>query len=310
MNFYPIPPVIQAEILTQIPAHLRCTGQPTDWRGGSALPASDIFLEGPVYSSDGELYVTDIPYGRILKIDAQKQVTECVKYDGEPNGLVIREDGCIVIADYKQGLLIFDPSTGALSPLLARRNMERFKGPNDLVVSSKNEIYFTDQGQTGMSDPTGRVYRLCPDGRLDCLVDNGVSPNGIALSPDERFLYVAMTRSNSVWRLPLNSDGSTTKAGLFFQSFGTSGPDGLTVDEDGNLFICHPSLASVFVVDADGIPKARIVTSSEGGKNLTNCTFGGEDGKTLFITDSMKGNIQFVRWHCGGSVKPKAVKTR
>lgn len=102
MNFYPIPPVIQAEILTQIPAHLRCTGQPTDWRGGSALPASDIFLEGPVYSSDGYLYVTDIPYGRILKIDAQKQVTECVKYDGEPNGLVIREDGCIVIADYKQ----------------------------------------------------------------------------------------------------------------------------------------------------------------------------------------------------------------
>lgn len=102
MNFYPIPPVIQADILVQIPPSLRCTGQPTDWRSGSALPSSDIFLEGPVITSDGDLYVTDIPYGRILKIDTQMQITECARYDGEPNGLVIREDGCLVIADYKQ----------------------------------------------------------------------------------------------------------------------------------------------------------------------------------------------------------------
>jgi sugar lactone lactonase YvrE len=152
-----------------------------------------------------------------------------------------------------------------------------------------------------MTDQTGRVYRLTKDGRLDCLLDNGISPNGIVLSPDERFLYVAMTRSNAVWRLPLNADGSTTKAGLFFQSFGCAGPDGLAVDEEGSLFICHPSLGSVFVVDSDGVPKARIVTAPEGGKNLTNCTFGGEDGKTIFITDSIKGNVQFVKWHCKGA---------
>jgi hypothetical protein len=102
MNFYPVPPVIQAEIMVRIPDSMRCSGQPTDWRGGSALPASDIFLEGPVYTKEGNLYITDIPYGRILKVDAQKQVTECVRYDGEPNGLALREDGCMVIADYKQ----------------------------------------------------------------------------------------------------------------------------------------------------------------------------------------------------------------
>lgn len=192
-----------------------------------------------------------------------------------------------------------------MSPHLTRRNLERFKGPNDLVISSKSEVYFTDQGQTGMTDQTGRVYRLSPDGRLDCLVDNGVSPNGVALSVDERFLFVAMTRSNAVWRLPLNTDGSTTKAGLFFQSFGCAGPDGLAVDEEGSLFICHPSLGSVFVVDADGVPKAKIVTAVGGGKNLTNCTFGGEDGKSLFITDSIEGNVQIVRWHCRGAARAK-----
>lgn len=156
-----------------------------------------------------------------------------------------------------------------------------------------------------MTDPTGRVYRLSPDGRLDCLLDNGVSPNGLALSPDERFLYVAMTRSNSVWRLPLNADGSVTKAGLFFQSFGCAGPDGLAVDEEGSLFICHPSLGSVFVVDSDGVPKARIVTAEGGGRNLTNCMFGGEDGRTVLITDSIKGNVQCVRWHCRGAVRAR-----
>ncbi|GKZ68477.1 hypothetical protein AnigIFM60653_003408 [Aspergillus niger] len=310
MNFYPPPPTIQAEIYACIPSHLRCTGQPTEWRSGSARPASDIFLEGPVYTQNGDLYIVDVPYGRILKIDKNKEVTECIRYDGEPNGLVVREDGCLVIADYKQGILLFSPTTNTLTPLLTRRNLERFKGPNDLIISSKNEIYFTDQGQTGMTDPSGCVYRLSPDGRLDCLVSNGISPNGLVLSPDERFLYVAMTRQNSVWRLPLHADGSTSKVGLFFQSFGCAGPDGLAVDEEGSLFICHPSLGCVFVVDREGVPKARIITAKDGGKNLTNCTFGGEDGRTLFITDSIEGNVQVVRWHCRGVVGGRVLKAK
>jgi sugar lactone lactonase YvrE len=183
---------------------------------------------------------------------------------------------------------------------LKRKNLERFKGPNDLVFDKAGNLYFTDQGQTGMTDQTGKVYRLSPEGRLDTLVDNSISPNGLALSPDEKFLYVAMTRQNSVWRLPLHADGTISKAGLFFQSFGTAGPDGLAVDEEGSLFICHPSLGSIFVVNADGTPKARIVSGTE-GVNLTNCCFGGTKGRTLYITDSLEGNVQCLEWHCKGA---------
>lgn len=175
-------------------------------------------------------------------------------------------------------------------------------------MDSRGGVYFTDQGQTGLTDPTGRVYRLGADGRLDVLVENGVSPNGLVLSGDERFLYVAMTRANQVWRLPLHADGSTTKAGVFFQSFGNAGPDGLALDEEGSLFVCHPSLGSVFVVDADGVPKARIVSGSP-GVNLTNCCFGGPDHKTLYITDSLEGNIQKVEWHCRGATPPPKLKS-
>lgn len=152
-----------------------------------------------------------------------------------------------------------------------------------------------------MTDQSGRVYRLSPAGKLDVLVHNGASPNGLALSVDEHFLYVAMTRANQVWRLPLHDNGTTSKVGTFFQSFGNAGPDGLAVDEEGNLLICHPSLASVFVVDKHGVPKARIVSGTT-GMNLTNCCFGGPGHKTLFITDSIEGNIQTVDWHCKGAV--------
>lgn len=157
-----------------------------------------------------------------------------------------------------------------------------------------------------MTDQTGKVYRLAPNGKLDTLIENGVSPNGLVLSPDEKVLFVAMTRQNSVWRLPLHADGSTSKAGLFFQSFGTAGPDGLAMDEEGSLFVCHPSLGSIFVVNADGMPKARIVSGTE-GINLTNCCFGGKDNKTLYITDSLEGNVQYVEWHCRGAVPTPTV---
>jgi sugar lactone lactonase YvrE len=207
-----------------------------------------------------------------------------------------------------QGILEFNPETQKITPKLTRKNRERFKGPNDLIVDSKQNVYFTDQGQTGMTDQTGRVYRLSPDGRLDTLVDNGISPNGLVLSNDERFLYVAMTRSNQVWRLPLHADGTTSKAGVFFQSFGNAGPDGLALDEEGNLFICHPSLGSVFVVDSNGLPKARIETGTT-GINLTNCCFGGPEHKTLFITDSLEGNIQKIEWHCKGAVSAPKLKS-
>jgi sugar lactone lactonase YvrE len=205
-----------------------------------------------------------------------------------------------------QGILTFDPVTGKVDGRLKRRNLERFKGPNDLIFDKAGNLYFTDQGQTGMTDQTGKVYRLARNGKLDTLVENGVSPNGLVLSPDEKFLFVAMTRANSVWRLPLHEDGSTSKAGVFFQSFGTAGPDGLAMDEEGNLFICHPSLGSVFVVNPDGTPKARIV-SGTAGVNLTNCCFGGKDGKTLFITDSLEGNVQYIEWHCRGATAAPTV---
>jgi len=100
---------------------------------------------------------------------------------------------------------------------------ESFRGCNDLHLASNGDIYFTDQGQTGMHDPSGRVYRFTKDGKLRLLVGNGPSPNGLVLNIQENVLHVGMTRANSIWRIPLLLDGSTTKVSNFIQLSGGHG---------------------------------------------------------------------------------------
>lgn len=284
------PPVVrQTEVFTRLPDRFRAAA-PTAWadanRGGALL---DSFLEAPVFDAAGNLYVGDVPFGRIFRIDPQGAWTLIVQYDGEPNGMKFLSDHEVVIADYKNGLMRLDLERGEVRPWLLRRNTERFKGLNDLVFDSRGALYFTDQGQTGLHDPSGRVFRLWPDGGLDLLLSNVPSPNGIVLSPDERILFVAATRGNCVWRMPLMPDGSVAKAGQFFTSYGPSGPDGLAMDEEGDLIVCNPGLGYAWVL----CPRAEPVQvlKSVAGTSLTNVAFGEPDRRVAYFTESVTGSI-------------------
>ena len=162
-------------------------------RGGAA---TDSFLEGPVFDGAGNLYVSDIPWGRVFRIDPQGAWTLVAEYDGEPNGMKFLDATTLLITDYKNGLMRLDVASGVVRPYLERRNSERFKGVNDLIFDAEGNLYFTDQGQSGLHDPTGRLFRLRPSGQLDLLLNNVPSPNGVALSPDGKVLYLAVTRGN------------------------------------------------------------------------------------------------------------------
>ncbi|MBV9529590.1 MAG: SMP-30/gluconolactonase/LRE family protein, partial [Bradyrhizobium sp.] len=146
-----------------------------------------------------------------------------------------------------------------------------------------------DQGQTGLHDPSGRVYRLAANGRLDCLIHTGISPNGLVLDPGETVLFVAMTRDNAVWRLPLMKDGTVSKVGRFCMMFGTSGPDGITMDRAGRLFVAHASLGHVFVFAPNGELIARIKSCA--GASCTNVAIGGANRDRLYITESATGTV-------------------
>jgi gluconolactonase len=284
------PQVRDTEVFTRLPERYRRTGVRSSWadanRGGQP---TDSFLEGPVFDAHGNLFVTDIPFGRIFRIDAQGEWEPVAEWDGEPNGAKFLNDRELVVTDYRNGLMAVDVRSGAVRPFLDRRNSERFKGVNDLVFDSRGNLYFTDQGQTGLHDPTGRLYRLRPNGRLDLLLANVPSPNGVALSPDERVLYLAVTRGNQVWRVPLLEDGSVSKVSAFFTSYGPSGPDGLAVDQSGRLIVANPGLGYAWVLNHRAEPE--IVLRSCAGTSLTNVAFGGPDRKTLYCTESVTGTV-------------------
>ncbi|MFM7001063.1 MAG: SMP-30/gluconolactonase/LRE family protein [Limnohabitans sp.] len=285
------PPAVRPlELFSAMPDKFRRTGVRSHWadvnQGGRL---ADSFLEGPVFDDQGNLYVTDIPFGRVFRIDPQGEWDLVAQWDGEPNGMKFLNAGQLLVTDYKNGLVVLDVQSGQVRPYLERRNSERFKGVNDLVFDSKGNLYFTDQGQTGLHDPTGRVYRLAPDGRLDMLLSNVPSPNGIVLSNDERFLFVAATRGNCVWRMPLLTDGSVSKVGQFFTSYGPSGPDGLAMDARGRLLVANPGLAYIWVLGPRAEPEE--VLTGPAGASITNLAFGGSERRTLFCTDSTHGHV-------------------
>lgn len=293
MSLYPPPKEWPTTVWTEMPAEFRRKNEVPDW-GNANKPGqqTDCFLEGPSFDREGNLYVTDIPYGRIFRISPDRRWTLVAEYDGWPNGLKIHKDGRIFITDYKNGIMQLDPGTGAVTPALTHRRSESFRGVNDLFFDRQGRMYFTDQGQTGLHDPTGRVYRYdMATEKLDLLISNAPSPNGLVMNPEETVLYVAVTRGNGVWRLPIFPDGGTSKVSIFVQlAGGVSGADGMAVDSEGRLFVCDAGNGCAWVFTKWGEPVYR-VRSQTGGRSTTNIAFGGEGNRQVFITESDTGNI-------------------
>jgi gluconolactonase len=273
-------PVLQTHastVFSKLPDHLskRSNGQ----RAG--------FLEGPSIDRDGNLLCVDIQAGRVYRISMAKQWEVLVEYDGTPNGLKLHKDGRAFIADRKNGLMVLDTATGRIETVLSGPKAGvRFKGLNDLHFASNGDLYFTDQGRTGLQDASGHVYRLTAGGSLETVIANAPSPNGLVLSKRENALYVAVTRANAVWRIDL--DDPAKRAGLFAQ-LPCAGPDGVALDDAGDVVVAHPTLGGVWVYSRIGLPLHFIATSA--GEMTTNIAFGGVDNKTLFITESKTGSI-------------------
>jgi gluconolactonase len=247
----------------------------------------DSFLEGPSFDRDGNLWCVDIPFGRIFRIDAKGEWDLAVQYDGWPNGLKIHRDGRIVIADYRRGLMQLDPKSGRIQSLLETAFSESFKGLNDLHFADNGDLYFTDQGQSGITDPSGRVWRLRASGALERLVNNAPSPNGITLNVKNTQVYVAITRAQQIWRLPLMEGGMPSKTGIAIQlSGGHAGPDGIEVDAEDGLVVCHLGVG-IWRFDSNCLP-THLVHAGSAHRLMTNIAF---KGKTLYITDSVNGEI-------------------
>jgi gluconolactonase len=282
------PPDVPTEVFTRLPDALRRDHE-TPWtlrRGSGPLHS---FLEGPAFDRDGRLYCVDIPHGRIFRISPAGEWEVFAEYDGNPNGLKIHRDGRIFVADHARGLLVFDAHSGARTTLAEGSRDGPFQGLNDLVFADDGTLYFTDPGESGLDRPDGRVFRLREGGEPELVYAGLPYPNGLVLSPRSDVLYVAVSRSLQVLRLPLR-DGRVVKSGVFLQlSGGLAGPDGMAVDDAGGLAVVHAGFGTVWHFSALGEPTARIRSCA--GIRTTNVAYGGPAMRTLYITEAEHGAI-------------------
>jgi gluconolactonase len=290
--FNPFKPLelIKAEVFTSMPHKFRQKGR-TQWSDPNRQQAEvECFLEGPAFDRQGNLFLVDTAFQRIFRITPRGEWDLVVRYDGWPNGMKFHQDGRLFVADYRRGILVLDPTTGTIEPWLETAYSEGFKGCNDLHFASNGDLYFTDQGQTGIVDPTGRVYRLKVHGDLQRLADNIPSPNGITVSTTEQHVYVGVTRAQQVWRLPLMQDGQVSKTGVAVQMSGGLGPDGIEMDADNGLLVCHIG-TGVWRYDANMLPTHLVYSENPQHQHLTNLAFGGPDYRTIFITEALSGDV-------------------
>ncbi len=288
------PPVIVAECFARLPDHLRREGQRSAWLARHLRGANrHSLLEGPSFDAAGRLYLVDVPFGRVLRVTPEGEFSVVAEYDGQPNGLKIHRDGRIFIADHIRGMMLLDADAGRVTPLVEQAPDGPFKGVNDLFFASNGDLYFTDQGQTGQQDPSGRVFCLDAAGALHLVMDGIPSPNGLVMNRDESCLYVAVTRDNAIWRLPRLLDGSVSKVGAFIRMSGGVGPDGIALDSADGLAVAHIGMGAVWVFNSVGEPMLRI--NMPEGRSPTNLAYGGPDGRTLFITEAESGCVMMAR---------------
>lgn len=278
---FPAAAIIKPEVFVQIPDSL--------WKKGPHM----AILEGPSFDREGNLYVLNVSYGQVFRITPSGAVSLIAEYDGEPNGLKIHKDGTILIADHRHGVLQLDPASGTTSVVVDRAMHEPFKGLNDLVFNSVGDLFFTDQGESDLRNPNGRVWVRRANGKLQLVLGNAPSPNGLVVTPDDRFLYLAVTRANAIWRVPMRRDGTLGRVGTWIQLSGGAGPDGMALDEAGGIAVAHAGMGSVWLFDDRGRPTAEIPAPR--GRLTTNVAYGGADRRSLYITEADTRSVLVAR---------------
>ena len=280
------------------------------------------FIEGPVWLDRGELLFSDPNENRIYRFVEGNGVPgnlsvfrEQSGYSGDDvarftqpgsNGLAIDPvSGRLAIDEHGNRRVTLLRPDGSVDVLAERYQGKRLNSPNDLVYRSDGTLYFTDPpfGLPAFHDDPEReltvsgVYRVV-DGEVELLASDLEGPNGLAFSPDERFLYVANWDSNRkvVMRYTVRADGTLGPGYVFFDMTGAPGEealDGLKVDLQGNLYVSGPG--GLWVIDANG----RHLGTIRMPKLAANFAWGGADRRTLYLT--ARGTLYRMTLNVAGS---------
>ncbi len=259
-----------------------------------------VFTEGPVWHTDGSLYFVDIRRSLLLRWSRSGGVDVVREETGEGNGTTFDRQGRMVMCEGANRRVTRREADGRWGVLADGWQGKRLNRPNDVVCRSDGSVYFTDPN--GRVPPEQReldmsgVFRVAPDGGLSLATGECEYPNGLAFSPDERVLYVAISRRDQgcfeeedrgevchhryIRAFDVHGDG-TLSNGRVFASMASAEegvPDGMKVDSQGRVFCTGPGGCWVFGPDGEQLGVIRLPEIP------ANCAFGEADRRTLFLT--------------------------
>lgn len=265
------------------------------------------FTEGPVWHPDGYLVFSDPNTNNIYRYDPNTgNVTIYMSHSGytgadigeygQPgsNGITIDKAGRLIVDQHGNRRVIRIEKKGPVTVLADKINGKRFNSPNDIVQRSDGAIYFTDPpyGLPGFFTDARKELDysgifLIKDGKAQLVSKDLGGPNGLAFSPDEKYLYVTnwdirdIHHTKTIWRYEVNVDGTLKNGKIFFdcnQTEDDEALDGMKVDKAGNLFVSAPG--GVWIISAEAKLLGKIVTP----ERPANMAWGDADGKTLYFT--------------------------
>ncbi len=246
----------------------------------SRVATGFTFTEGPAWSHEGFLYFSDIPTNRILKLTPGRPVELFRKDSNGANGNAVDAQGRLYSCESHARRVTRTDRNGKIETIAERFEGKRLNSPNDITIRKDGNVYFTDPAFGSANDTRELdfygVFRITPKGALEAIARPKGRPNGIALSPNGRILYVSNSDERNIRSYDLARGGEASNERVLVA--GIEGvPDGLRTDPRGNLYLAAKEL---FVYS----PNGRQIDAVAIAETPSNCSFGDADGESLYVT--------------------------
>lgn len=247
------------------------------------------FLEGINFAADGTIWAVSLFSGDIIQVAGGKCVVRA-KTGGHANGARFHKDGRLFITDNARGILALDPRTNSLQVFADKVGDDPMMAANDLVFDTAGGLYVTVPGSSSFLNQSGRLVYFAPGSTVaKVLADRLPYPNGVALTPDGKFVHVGLYGAKAILTIPSVTNAASKRGPyIFAHTEGGVGPDGMAMDAQGRLYWCNFLAGAVTIADADGFIVGTIRLPPEAGRQTTNLAF---HAGYLYVTEADKGEI-------------------
>jgi gluconolactonase len=255
------------------------------------------FTEGPVWSREGFLLFSDVPNNHIRKLVPGERSTVFRDDSHGANGNTLDAQGRLYTCESKTRRVVRMDKKGKIEVLAEKWEGKRLNAPNDIVVRKDGHIYFTDPAFGDQADTRELtfygVYHITPKGAMSLIAKPAGRPNGIAFSPNGRILYVDNSDDRNVRAYDVDRNGEVSNERVVVSNI-EGAPDGMKVDEKGNLYITAKGVAVYS-------PEGKLLHTIDISETPANCAFGDPDFQTLYIT--ARTSLYRIRLNVKGSVQ-------